>query len=243
MGQPLRIVLIEPEFSGNLGSVARAMGNMGYEELILVSPKADTTASDAKAMAMAAYPILEKSQTVSSLEAALSGCHWSVGFTRRLGRHRCQLLSMEDLATTTHKHFKSDHGVAFVFGPEKRGFTTREADACQQLVQIPTSEQVPSLNLSAAVLVALYEISRGQIEIETSFPADEASIDELEGMYNHLDELYEAVKYFDAQNRDRIPRILRRLFNRARPTSQEVRIIRGLCRNALQVTEKLSKQD
>jgi TrmH family RNA methyltransferase len=233
MAQSLRIVLIEPEFSGNLGSVARAMGNMGFEDLVLVSPTADIDDRDARMMAVATYPILRKARIVDTLVNAIGDCHWVAGFTRRAGRHRREFLPITELAETTHRHFVSDHNVAFVFGPEKRGFTTEEAATCQHLVQIPTSEEHASLNLAAAVMVALYELNRAHIEVETPYPHKEASIDEIEGMYAHLDELYEAVHYFDEQNRQRIPQILRRLLNRARPTPQEVRIIRGLCRNAL----------
>ena len=229
----LRIVLIEPEFSGNLGSVARAIGNMGCRDLRLVNPKAEIGHNDARAMSVATYPILEQAQITDSVEQAVGDCRWVVGFTRRSGRHRRQFLPIEELAETTHQHLASGHHVALVFGPEKRGFTTREADTCQHLVQIPSSDEFPSLNLAAAVMVALYEIQRTKIAVEPVFEEKEASIDELEGMYNHLDELYNAVDYADAQNSDRITRILRRLFNRTRPTSQEVRIIRGLCRNVL----------
>jgi tRNA C32,U32 (ribose-2'-O)-methylase TrmJ len=42
----LRVVLIEPEFPGNLGSVARAMGNMGFDELVLVDPIAEIDHKD-----------------------------------------------------------------------------------------------------------------------------------------------------------------------------------------------------
>ena len=35
----VRVVLIEPSHPGNIGSVARAMKNMGLSELVLVRPR------------------------------------------------------------------------------------------------------------------------------------------------------------------------------------------------------------
>lgn len=238
MAQPLRVVLIEPEYAGNLGSVARAMGNMGFDRLVLVKPKARIDHNDAKAMAMSAYPILEKATLVDSLPEAIQDCHWVAGFTRRAGRHRRQFLPMPELATTVQSHLQTGEKTAFMFGPERRGFTTREASLCQHLIQIPTSKKIPSLNLAQAVIIALYEVARAKVSDEVPFPHKAASVDKVEGMYAHLDELLEGIRYFDAQNRERIPMVLRRLFNRARPTPQEVRIIRGICRNALNAIRK-----
>jgi len=36
---PIRIVLVEPSHPGNIGAVARAMKNMGLEQLVLVNPR------------------------------------------------------------------------------------------------------------------------------------------------------------------------------------------------------------
>jgi len=33
-----RVVLVEPLYSGNVGSVARVMKNFGFEELVLLNP-------------------------------------------------------------------------------------------------------------------------------------------------------------------------------------------------------------
>ena len=38
MSFEIRVVLVEPMYQGNVGSVARAMKNFGYTELVLVNP-------------------------------------------------------------------------------------------------------------------------------------------------------------------------------------------------------------
>ncbi|MGH7819679.1 MAG: TrmH family RNA methyltransferase, partial [Candidatus Binatia bacterium] len=35
----VRVVLVRPKSSGNVGAVARAMKNMGFEDLVVVAPR------------------------------------------------------------------------------------------------------------------------------------------------------------------------------------------------------------
>ncbi len=229
----VRLVLIETQQPGNLGAVARAMGNMGFSELCLVQPQADRNHNDAKAMAMAAYPLLQQVRFFEKLTDALEGCHTAIGFTRRIGRQRREFLEMKELASFVQTARRQQEKVALIFGPESRGFTTEEANACQLLVRIPSTEKCPSLNLAQAVMVVCYELQRKQWQFEEMSRSGAATIEDLEGMYAHLQETLETVSFTDEQNPVRIPRVLRRFFNRARPTKQEVRVIRGLCRNVL----------
>lgn len=227
------VVLIETEQAGNLGSVARAMGNMGLSDLRLVRPKANIKHNDAKAMAMAAYPLLKKARVTQTFSEALDGCHLAMGFTRRRGRQRREFLDMKEFSSFVQKSIAEKQKIALVFGPESRGFTTEEASACQLLVRIPSSTKHPSLNLAQAVIVVAYELQREKWKFEAIQKSSPATIEDLEGMYGHLQEVLEVIRFTDAQNPTRIPRVLRRLFNRAHPTKQEVRIVRGLCRNVL----------
>ena len=54
----IRIVLVNPLYGGNVGSVCRAMANTGLTELVLVAPAALDLA-EARKMAVAAEAILE----------------------------------------------------------------------------------------------------------------------------------------------------------------------------------------
>ena len=56
----LSVVLVEPESSGNVGAVARAMMNFGLEHLVIVNPKCDYLDLDAVSRARHAASILKK---------------------------------------------------------------------------------------------------------------------------------------------------------------------------------------
>lgn len=80
----LRVVLVEPMYDGNVGSVARSMKNFGFDQLVLVNP----CQIDDFGMAMASHAkdILEKAKVVATLEEAVNGASLVVGTTgKRIG--------------------------------------------------------------------------------------------------------------------------------------------------------------
>ena len=68
----LKIVLVEPAGTINVGSVARLCENFNINELRLVSPKCDYLAKESKKMAVRGIKILEKAKIYKDLNSALS---------------------------------------------------------------------------------------------------------------------------------------------------------------------------
>jgi tRNA/rRNA methyltransferase len=154
LNDPLRnitIVLVRPQYAGNIGSVCRAMKNMGLSRLILVSPEQDPLSAEARMMATSAKDILHKAKIFSSLEEALQGFRWIAGTSARKGINRGPFISPREISPEILQHARSIP-VAILFGPEDRGLTNRELDPCHALVQVPTHSGLSSLNLAQAVM-------------------------------------------------------------------------------------------
>ena len=83
----IEFVLVAPKFGGNIGSTARAMKNMGFGQLSLVSP-VQGWLKDAKIMAPGAEDILEKARVVDNIHSAIEKATYVVGTTRRGGEGR-----------------------------------------------------------------------------------------------------------------------------------------------------------
>ena len=66
----VQIVLVETSHPGNIGSVARAMKNMGLSRLALINPK-KFPHDEATALAGNAGDVLEQAQVFSSIEEAV----------------------------------------------------------------------------------------------------------------------------------------------------------------------------
>ena len=70
----LKVVLVEPAGTINIGSIARLCENFSVHELRLVSPKCDYLAQEAKKMSVRGVKILEKAKVYKDLNSALSDC-------------------------------------------------------------------------------------------------------------------------------------------------------------------------
>jgi len=228
------VVLVRPLFSGNLGSVARAMKNMGLKDLRLVAPKADKEDLEARKMAAHAQDVLKKSKLFLDLKSAVKGCDLVVGTSRRKGRERGNWTEPRGFAAVA-QDFPPRYKVALVFGPEDSGLLNDDVAVCQRMIHIPSHAAFPSLNLAQAVMVIAYELyaAKSLGRRRDSAPAAEkkpAKLQTLEAMYEDLGALLGEIGFLNKQNPKHLMRLLRQLFNRARPTDKEVRIFRGICR-------------
>jgi tRNA/rRNA methyltransferase len=216
----------------NIGSVARAMKNTGFRELALVDPPAPVLHADAFLMAVWAHDILEDYLVFPHLADAVADCTWVIGTTRRGGRGREGIIDPRQLAVEITE-IAQQNKVAVVFGPEDRGLTNRDLDLCQRLVTIPAHKEYGSLNLAQAVMVMCYEIfmaahQNGGVSSTPRF----ATSGELEGMYRHMEEALLRVGFLNRHSPKRMMAVLRRVFSRAQLDSREVRVLRGICRQA-----------
>ena len=245
--QNMRIVLVRPQGMMNIGSVARAMKNFGITELALVNPVASPTHPDARVMAVRAHDILEGAVIFPRLTDAIADCTWVIGTTRRRGKGREGVIDPRQMASEIADRALQNR-VAVVFGPEDRGLTNRDLDLCQCLVTIPSHEEYGSLNLAQAVMVICYEIYLATHHQEGVAPRMRrmATSEELEGMYFHMEEALLRIGFLDENNPKRIMAVLRRIFSRARLNPREVKILRGICRQAdwyAELRKRISKTE
>src|SRR3972149_4767802 len=92
----ISIVLVEPQSSGNIGSVARAMENTGFSNLVLIKP-ADYKNDEAYSMACNACGTLLSASLYSSIKDAVKDSVLVVGTTRRKGRERYPVFTLYEL--------------------------------------------------------------------------------------------------------------------------------------------------
>ena len=225
----ISIVLVEPQGPINVGSVCRVMKNFGLRDLRLVNPCADFRDLPARRMALKAATILEQAAIYPTLERALADCHLAFGTTRRFGRYREDFLSPAQCAARALEQ-PDESRVAMVFGREDRGLHTSELDLCQHFVTIPSDDAYPSLNLSHAVALLLYELCKALSD--GAPPVGKAPVtapaEAIENMFRHMRRTLLAADFLDPQNPDHIIRAFRRLFGRTGLSDREVRILQGL---------------
>jgi len=220
----IRVVLVEPMYQGNIGSVARAMKNFGYTNLVLVNPC--KLEGEARAMASHARDILEDARVTLSFDDAVEGSNLLIGTTGvssiKAGEHiRLPLYTARELK----EKLKEYSGTAsIIFGRENTGFRNDELKNFDILITVPTSELYPIMNLSHAAAVVLYELSElvgGNNPLADGF--------DLQLLYGHLEELLEKIDY-PLHKKDKTSLMLRRIFGRSGLTPREVQTLRGIIR-------------
>jgi tRNA/rRNA methyltransferase len=138
--------------------------------------------------------------------------------------------------------------VALVFGPEKHGLTREELGLCHVLVEIPTDERQPSMNLGQAVAVCLYELAvRGGTDLsgtdlggpdvggaggELTMAAGRrsATSGDLELLAGVVEEAMAAAHYRPGAKLEANRHELRLLLRRLAPTERDARRILGVFR-------------
>ncbi|MBI2067515.1 MAG: RNA methyltransferase [Deltaproteobacteria bacterium] len=236
MKSDIAFILVRPKYHGNLGSVARALKNVGFTTLRLVQPEASLKHDEAKWMAVGAADLLKKVRIYSSIEEAAKDRQFLIGTTCRVGRKRGVPFLLPDIG----EFLPTGKKIGILFGPEDKGLSNDELMRCHRTMMIPTRPRFRSLNLAQAVMLVAYEIQRSpgksKAEVPEFFgkrPEILASVNFIEQMYDHFETMLQEIGFFPHQNPSAVMRKLRRIFARTALTVREVRMIRGICHQVL----------
>lgn len=233
------VVLVEPREEGNIGSAARAMANMGLNELVLVNPVAKL-GRVARAFAVGAGHLLDSARQADSLAEALEPYRQIIGTTSARARELpVPPIRPHDLPGVLRDEHP-DSSTALVFGSETSGLDNEHLALCGLLVRVPCHPIQPTLNLSQAVLIVTYELYMARLDPvdPTELRPQAATAGELEGLFGQLAPLLSTIGFQRDDTFDSVVRDLRRLAARAGVTSREVSILRGICRRAHNAFER-----
>lgn len=222
------IVLVNTEIPENIGSVARAMKNMGLRELLLVNP-VFYKRIETYALAKGSREIVDSALVYDDLREALKDFSFVVGTTQRVRGRHFPLYTPQEVVHEM-KGIGREKKIAFVFGRESRGLTNEELRSCHLLSTIPTAVRQPAVNLAQAVMIYCYEMYRqllnGQpLEV---FSWDLAENSEIEYMYGHLEACLEAIQFHPRVDlKDFIDRF-RRVLGRVRLERRDLKLFHKL---------------
>lgn len=225
----IRVVLVETSHPGNIGAVARAMKNMGLEQLVLVRPKAFPHA-EASARASGATDVLERARIVDSVEAGIADCGLVAATTARDRDQNVRVLDVREGAVRLVEECVRGP-VALLFGNERTGLTNEELSLAHLLLRIPANPVYSSLNLAMAVQLVSYEVwrARGARHEAAPHSVPLATAAEMERLYAHLAEVLEQVGFRDrTTSGTHLMERIRRFINRAELDQNEANIVRGI---------------
>ena len=155
----LRIVLVEPEGRMNFGQVLRLCRNFGIDDVCVVNPRFDIRDREVVEFAAGGASLLERVKVVEELGSCLEGVDFSVCTTSIAGAVD-DPLRQAIAPGTVALLLPRDSRVALVFGRESVGLTRSELAACSLISTLVTPSDYNVLNVSHAVAIYLYELTR-----------------------------------------------------------------------------------
>ncbi|MGA1849059.1 MAG: RNA methyltransferase [Thermoplasmatota archaeon] len=234
------LVLVQPLYQGNIGSVARLARNFGIGEIVLVDPP--EIKDEAIAYSMHGKELLLNARTVSTFEEAVEGIDWVVGTSGISDSgEKCYIrnpLTPDEFI----KWLRSVNGrIGMVLGREDKGLLKEELEACDILVTIPASPEYPILNISHAASILLYEIWKGAgITPRRNSPA--ISSKEKVVLLEHYERLMAASRV--PEHKKAISRTnFRRMIARAAPSQREFNSLMGTFSRAMDYKRRSKKKE
>lgn len=155
----IHFVLVEPKVPENIGASARAIKTMGFDSLILVNPS-NQDEGKTRWVAHGSGEILDKAVVCDSLDEAVADSDFIVATTAKFRSVKHDYIPSDKLPDFIGGKVASINDLSMVFGREESGLTNREMKLCDITSRIAMAKSYPSLNLSQAVMIYAYELSR-----------------------------------------------------------------------------------
>lgn len=231
----VHVVLHRPIYPRNVGMCARAIGNMGAGRLIIVN-RIEPLGDESKQGAAHAQEILASATRYASLQdfyagepdgvrIALSGKDWRLKTPDDLAT-----LLASELTDPSHRLHEPETPIYLIFGTEDDGLSAEEMELCHFVCRLPTFTDINSLNLSHAVLLALYIVRTALTTIERK-AASPAAAPPAEAVAYPQKLIHEWLLHlgFDLSSpRINIEKTLNRVLLGRAPTQDELRVLNNV---------------
>ncbi|MFA6583905.1 MAG: RNA methyltransferase [Elusimicrobiaceae bacterium] len=212
----VKIILVRPRNPLNIGAAARAMANFGFSELAVVDPYGPVWENARSAIG--AGDIIKNALIAKDVGEAVADCHYVLATTagQRRTPERFVVLLPDLRAFALEQASGENFKLGILFGSEKTGLTNKHISFSHMLLNIPTSENQPSMNLGQSVAVVCYELSKfaGKITPLKGTTALPASVEEINRLTMEINEIFKsAASGTDPREEMRIQRIRKVLFD------------------------------
>ena len=223
-------ILVKPQLGENIGACARSMKNFGFNNLNIVSPKFVFPNHKTKVTAVGAYNIINKAKVFNTTEDAVSKFDVVISLSARRRDINKKHITFYDFFNILKKIRNSNIGL--MFGPEASGLSNIDLSFSNYILQIPTSKNFKSLNLSHSITIICYEIfkfiNKGlfnkkgkKIKLSSKF--------DVTSLVKYLTKLLEKKDFFLPSEKKRSMLLnINNLIYRLEPNDKELRILASI---------------
>ena len=227
----ISIILIEPELSENVGFIARTMKNFDFKSLVLINPKCSL--DKANKTAKHGKDILKKAKIKKP--DYLKKFDYLIGTTAILGTNYNiprNPINPEQLSEKLKKIDLNKIKVGIMIGREGMGLKNNEIEMCDILVTIPASKKYPTLNISHAASIILYELFKTKKE-KSNTHIQFAAKKDLEIINKYFIKVLNRLDFQTKEKKQTQKKVWKRIFGKALLTKREAFSVMGFFRKLL----------
>ena len=249
----MEIILMEPRRQENLGAVARAMKNFGFENLVLINPKC-RIGKKARKVAKHANDILDKAKIKKS--SYLKNYDYLIGTTailgtdyniprntisiEQLGNKLSALITKKNANNKKYSGKKNENNnksaswgnlkIGILIGRETIGLKNEEINLCDILATIPSSKKYPTLNISHSAAIMLYELFKNINDEKSNSNIIFAAKKDKEVIMKYINAVLDKMEFQTKEKKETQKKVWKRVIGKALLTKREAFSVMGFLR-------------
>lgn len=217
-----KIIVVEPRYQINLGYIARVSKNFGIRKLFLVKPRTKI-GKRAIMFSKHAHRLLSEAKIYNDFKSAIRDCDVVIGTTgiwRKGHINFDRTMLMED-AISKVSGLREGKTVGIVIGRDDMGLRKEEVERCDIVAYIGTDPEYPVLNISHALAIMLYLLTRSGFRASYKDMSEFEKADKKEMQYL-LDAFDAIASTKKIRNMSAVRNAFRRMIKLSQPNRQEV---------------------
>ena len=220
------IILVNTQLPENLGAVSRSMLNFNFKRLFVVSPEFSIDHEKIKPVSAGADIVIKKMKLFNDYHDAIKGFNTLIGTTNRTRSIEQKVIDFDELLNLFEN---KNNEIGIIFGPERSGLNNDHVSMCDYILKIDTNKKFSSLNLSHAVALICYELSKLKKKKGIDNKITSAKKGEIINFIDILCQDLEEKKFFLVKERKKIMiQKITNIFNKISLTSDDVKILFGI---------------
>jgi len=242
------VILLEPVTPGNIGAIARAMKNFDFTKLVLINPQCDHLSTEARNRAKHAQEILETAEVYEFF--VVDDYDYLIATTAILGTDynivRSPLTPHElaqKLKEISVKGMSSEKKIGLVIGREGHGMFNEEIEKCDFVVTVPSSKDHPTLNVSHATTILLYEIFNALSDTNVLShinPIGKPEKDQIMKMFNQI---FDDIEWVTGEKKETQQILWKKIIGKAMLTRREAYGVMGFLRKIMRNSSNLQEEE
>lgn len=216
----IRPIIVSPKYQINIGYIARISKNFGMNEIIFIAPRAKVLGKKAIMYSKHGRELLESARCFDSLKEIEGSFDLLIGSTGIAERGRIDIrrpLSPTEVLERIERMGKEGLRIGLVIGRDDTGLSADELDLCDIVVNIRADPKYPVLNISHALGIMLYELTKKEL----GKPEEDKGPDEKE-LLKLFGEFESSLDGKKIRNRKAVIAAFKRVVKFSKPSAKEV---------------------